>query len=283
GYGKMGKAIENMARFRSHNISLIINSKNLNHFNAQKLKNTDVIIEFSQPKFAFENIKKGLKFNKPVVSGTTGWLDKYDEIVQLCTHLNGTFIHSNNFSIGVNLFFELTKKLATLMAPYRDYIASIEETHHTEKKDAPSGTALTLAETILQNNLPINFDGINTYLLHKDEIYNKKNTILNELCYLHDNDDYEVEFNTTDDAISNIVNLIENDVLLDKNNRIFVKSKRIGLTPGTHIVKFKSDDDSIEIKHTARNRDGFAYGVILAAEHVYNNKGIFTMKDILNL
>ena len=296
GYGKMGKAIEEIAINNGHKILLKINSKNIADFNTQNLKEVDVIIEFSQPDFAFENIKKGLMFNKPVISGTTGWLSKYDEIIQLCNTLNGTFIHSNNFSIGVNLFFDLNEKLAKLMAPFKEYVAFVEETHHTEKKDAPSGTALHLTKSILDNVLHTDLWTSKNYTLSVNEkdnkLYKNINTNLYESTFLNELK-YKYEPNTFDKKNESIKNENENgilfdepasnDVLQDKKNGILVKSKRIGLTPGTHNVMYNCDQDSIEIKHTAHNRAGFAFGVILAAEYALKNKGIFSMKNVLNL
>ncbi|MCX6332463.1 MAG: 4-hydroxy-tetrahydrodipicolinate reductase [Bacteroidetes bacterium] len=151
GYGKMGKAIEAIALSKGHEIVLKIDIQNNHELTQQALKLADVAIEFTGPHSAFDNIKKCMDWGIPVVSGSTGWLDKWDEIKKLCDTNNGTLIYSSNYSIGVNLFFELNKQLAKLMDPYHDYDVSMTEIHHTEKKDAPSGTAISLAEQILAN------------------------------------------------------------------------------------------------------------------------------------
>jgi len=151
GYGKMGKAIEAIALSKGHEIVLRIDIQNNHEFTQQALKLADVAIEFTGPHSAFDNVKKCMDWGIPVVSGSTGWLDKWDEIKKLCDSNKGTLIYSSNYSIGVNLFFELNKQLAKLMDPYHDYDISMTEIHHTEKKDAPSGTAISLAEQILSN------------------------------------------------------------------------------------------------------------------------------------
>jgi len=151
GYGKMGKAIEEIALQKGHEIVLKIDVSNAEEFNAENIKKADVAIEFTGPHSALENIKKCIAFGIPVVSGSTGWLDHWAEIEKACKDQNGCLIYSSNYSIGVNLFFELNKYLAKLMDPYADYDVSMTEIHHTEKKDAPSGTAISLAEQILAN------------------------------------------------------------------------------------------------------------------------------------
>lgn len=149
GYGKMGQAIESIAVAKGHEIVLKIALENVADNTIGNLQKADVAIEFTGPESAFENIKKCLEAGVPVVCGSTGWLDHYDEAVELAKHNNTALLYASNFSIGVNLFFELNKQLATLMASYKDYDVSMEEIHHTQKKDAPSGTAITLAEQII--------------------------------------------------------------------------------------------------------------------------------------
>jgi 4-hydroxy-tetrahydrodipicolinate reductase len=151
GYGKMGKAIEEIAMQRGHHIVLKIDEYNLPEFNKENISKADVAIEFTGPHSAYENVKKALEFNIPVVSGSTGWTEKLDAMIRYCKEKNGSFIYASNFSIGVNLFFELNKKLASLMAPHAEYKIRLEETHHTAKKDAPSGTAITLAEQVMEH------------------------------------------------------------------------------------------------------------------------------------
>lgn len=151
GYGKMGKTIEKIAKERKHDISVIIDKDNLSDLSKISAENTDVAIEFTQPESAFANIKSCLENKVPIVSGTTGWLNKRSEIEALCQKQKGAFFYASNFSIGVNIFFQLNKYLAKMMAQTQDYEAEIEEIHHTEKKDAPSGTAITLAEGMMQS------------------------------------------------------------------------------------------------------------------------------------
>ena len=151
GYGKMGKEIEQIARNRGHEIGLIIDQNNQNDLNADQLKNIDVAIEFTNPESAYENYQICFEAKVPVVSGTTGWLDKMDLVKEKCNTGVG-FFYASNFSLGVNLFFELNKKLTQLMAPFGEYNADMEEIHHIHKLDSPSGTAITLAEGIIENH-----------------------------------------------------------------------------------------------------------------------------------
>ena len=232
GYGKMGKAIESIALNKGHEIVLKIDIQNNQDFTEAALQKADVAIEFTGPHSAYENVKKCIAWGVPVVSGSTGWLDKWNEVKDLCDEKNGTLIYSSNYSIGVNLFFELNKQLAQLMQPYNSYDVSMTEVHHTEKKDAPSGTAISLAEQIL------------THLGRKNKWVNGASANSNELV---------------------------------------IQSERIDPAPGTHIVKYSSEIDDIEIIHTAHTRIGFASGAVLAAEFAFEKKGIFTMKDVLGL
>jgi 4-hydroxy-tetrahydrodipicolinate reductase len=232
GYGKMGKAIESIALNKGHEIVLKIDIQNNQDFTEAAIQNADVAIEFTGPHSAFENVKKCIAWGVPVVSGSTGWLDKWNEVKDLCDEKNGTLIYSSNYSIGVNLFFELNKQLAQLMQPYNSYDVSMTEVHHTEKKDAPSGTAISLAEQIL------------THLGRKNKWVNASS---------------------------------------ENSNELVIQSERIDPAPGTHMVKYSSEVDDIEIIHTAHTRIGFASGAVLAAEFAFEKKGIFTMKDVLGL
>lgn len=232
GYGKMGKAIEEIALKNGHEIVLKITSKNSHELTAQNLKQADVAIEFTNPHNAAENIKICFEAGISVVCGSTGWLEHWNEVITLCKKKEGGFLYASNFSIGVNLFFELNKKLAQLMSTRAEYDVQIEEIHHTQKKDAPSGTAITLAEGILE------------YIRSKSQ-------------WTSDHSDNPADLN--------------------------ISSVRIDPAPGTHIVCYNSPIDSIEIKHTAHNRIGFASGAVLAAEFLNTKKGIFYMKDLLNI
>ena len=223
----MGKVIERVALERGHEI--VLRKGQSDTF--EGLAQADVAIDFSVPAAAVTNISTCLNENIPVVSGTTGWLEQYDEMVRLCEAKNGTFLYGSNFSLGVNLFFELNEYLAKMMARFADvYKVSMEEIHHTQKLDSPSGTAISLAKGIIQHS------------------------------------DYE----SWTEAQAG-------------ENQIHIDAKRIENVPGTHSVFYQSEVDFIEIKHVAHNREGFALGSILAAEWIQGKKGVFTMKDVLNL
>ncbi len=150
GYGKMGHMIEEIALERGHQVILKIHADNIAEFTAENMASADVAIEFTAPESAFENVKMCFKYGVPVVSGSTGWNDNLEEAKSICQKENGTFLHASNFSISVNIFFEVNKLLARLMAPQKGYDVSLKEVHHTQKKDAPSGTAVTLAEGVLE-------------------------------------------------------------------------------------------------------------------------------------
>ncbi len=228
GYGRMGKEIEKLALQRGHEVVLKVAEKE-----DYDIKLADVAIDFSIPDAAFENITNCFQNKVPVISGTTGWLDQYDEAVDICHQNDGGFIYASNFSLGVNIFFELNKQLANMMSQWKDYNISVEEIHHTKKLDAPSGTAITLAEGIIDNT---------------------------------EKTDWEL---TSEGKAS--------------ENKIPIEAKRIPDVPGTHIINYTSEIDTIEIKHTAHNRKGFALGAIIAAEWIVGKTGVYTMKDVLNI
>ena len=152
GYGKMGKTIEEIALKKGHSIELIVDQYNLADLNTENIKKADVAIEFSNPDSAVKNILFCLQNGVPVISGTTGWIENMDMVKKQCEDLSGTFLYASNFSIGVNIFFELNEALAKLMHPHNEYNVVMEEVHHTQKKDAPSGTAITLAQQIIQSS-----------------------------------------------------------------------------------------------------------------------------------
>ena len=161
GYGKMGKAIEEIAISKGHEIILKINNENLSELNDINLQKCDVAIEFTNPESAVKNMFTCIGAGIPVVCGSTGWVAQEEEIKKMCTEKKGSILYSSNFSIGVNIFFEINKHLAKLMAQQKSYIVSIEETHHTQKKDAPSGTAISIAQQIIsersdKNNWTLN-------------------------------------------------------------------------------------------------------------------------------
>ncbi len=229
GYGKMGKVIERFALERGHTIAAKIDIDNQTDFDKLTNAEVDVAIEFSHPSSAFNNIKKCIEKGFPVVAGTTGWLTQKLEIEQLTLEKNGTFLYASNYSVGVNLFFELNKKLAQLMKPYPFYEVNTREVHHTEKKDSPSGTAITLAEGLIAN------------------LNGKTSWVNNEIA---------------------------------KPTEIPIWSEREAKVPGTHIVRYISDVDEIEITHKAVSREGFALGAVVAAEWAVNQKGILNLADL---
>ena len=149
GYGKMGKAIETIALEKGHQIVLKIDIDNAADFNQENISKADVAIEFTGPHSAFENVMKCLELGIPVVCGSTGWLDKFETATNYCQEKKGALLYASNYSIGVNLFFEINKYVAQLMSTHKEYNVVMEEIHHTQKKDAPSGTAITLAEQVL--------------------------------------------------------------------------------------------------------------------------------------
>lgn len=151
GYGKMGKVIEGIAIGRGHQVNLKIDVNNISEFNKENLEKSDVAIEFTGPQSAYDNVTRCLEAGIPVVCGSTGWLNEYEKAVDLCNKKNGSLLYASNFSIGVNIFFELNKHLARIMNGVQEYDVALTEVHHTQKKDAPSGTAITLAENIIEH------------------------------------------------------------------------------------------------------------------------------------
>lgn len=152
GYGKMGKTIEQVAHERGHHVKVKIDLNNLDDFTVQNFHDVEAAIEFTGPHTAYNNLLKCLEFGTPVVCGSTGWLEHLSDVERICTSKQGSFLYASNFSVGVNIFFEVNKKLAQLMEGKNQYDISIKEIHHTQKKDAPSGTAITLAEQVIANN-----------------------------------------------------------------------------------------------------------------------------------
>lgn len=227
GYGKMGKVIERIAIERGHTIVF----KSDKDTTSIDLSNTDVAIDFSIPDAAVSNISTCFNNNTPVISGTTGWLEKYDNMVALCNQKEGAFIYGSNFSLGVNVFFELNNYLAKMMNNLKQYDINLEEIHHTQKLDTPSGTAISLAEGIINNT---------------------------------DKTSWKLDKATN-------------------NTEIPIVARRIPEVPGTHIIDYSSEVDSIKIEHIAHNRNGFALGAVIAAEWIVDKKGVFTMKDVLGL
>ncbi|MCP9237266.1 4-hydroxy-tetrahydrodipicolinate reductase [Lewinella sp. JB7] len=217
GYGKMGRFIERLATEGGDEVVLRVDEHNRASISPADLTAADVAIDFSRPDAAVANIDLALAAGVPVVVGTTGWLDKLPEVRQRIDDSGGALFWASNFSVGVNVFFAAARHLAGLLAQ-ENYRAAIEETHHTEKLDAPSGTALTLAETVAAG-------------LGSDR--------------------------------PDILSYREADV------------------PGTHVLRFTSDIDEIELTHTAHSREGFARGALQAAHWLVGRRGVFTMTDLL--
>lgn len=230
GYGKMGKAIESIALEKGHDIVLKIDLENTNICTVENLRLADVAIEFTGAASAVKNIKTCIEACVPIVCGSTGWLSEWDVVSDYCKAKNGALLYASNFSIGVNIFFAVNKYLTNLMGQHSNYKPSIHEVHHTQKKDAPSGTAISLADQIISNQ----------------RIWTG---------WAHDT--------------------------IAAPQDIMITSERTDPAPGTHTVSWHSEIDSIEIKHEAHSRTGFAMGAVLAAEFLHNKKGIFSMNDVL--
>ena len=229
GYGKMGKEIEKIALNRKHTIVLIVDKHNADTFTLDELKKADVAIEFSTPDTVLANINKCFAANVPIVVGTTGWYDHFNEIKTECITNNKSLFYASNYSLGVNLFFKVNRYLADLMNKYPEYDVCMEEIHHIHKLDKPSGTAITLAEQVI------------------DKLERKSKWSI---------DDHNPE-------------------------TLFIEDKREGEVPGTHIIKYTSAVDDIEIMHKAHNRQGFALGSVIAAEFLKGKKGIYNMEDVV--
>ncbi len=230
GYGKMGKVIERIAQERGHEIVGRIDETNRESFAEFSPATADVVIEFSHPSAALQNLKDSIGQGLPTVCGTTGWLDHRTEIEALTAKTTGAFFYASNYSIGVNLFFRMNKRLAKLISPYPQYRVEMTEIHHIHKLDAPSGTAITLAEGILETN-----NRLSRWVLEEG----------------------------------------------DGQTTLPIHAVREGEVPGTHMVTYQSEVDSIEIKHTAHNRQGFALGAVVAAEWLVGKVGVFGMDDLL--
>ncbi len=230
GYGKMGREIHKIIEQRGGEVALIIDKDNAGDLTVENLQKVDVVIEFSAPMAAAENVRNCLDAGVPVVSGTTGWDVAVAE--SLCAEKQGKMLWASNFSVGVNLFFAINKQLAAMFDRFSEYDVTLEEVHHTQKLDAPSGTAITIAEGILEN------------ISRKNKWTLGHTTIKEELG---------------------------------------VAAIRRSVVPGTHTVTWESEVDSIEIRHTAKSRQGFAVGAVLAAEFLAEQQksGVYSMTDLL--
>lgn len=228
GYGKMGKTVEEIALSRGHEIVYITSDE----IDITQLKKANVAIDFSIPEAAYTNIISCLENDVAIVSGTTGWLNQYEEAVEVCKSESGRFLYASNFSVGVNIFFELNSYLAKMMSGLNEYDVKLKEIHHLEKKDAPSGTAISLADQIIQ-----------------DSSYQTWN----------------------------------HPPQKDKSS-IGIEAERKAGIFGFHDVTYDSEIDTISISHNAKSRKGFAHGAVVAAEWILKqNKGVYSMKDVLQL
>jgi len=233
GYGKMGKAIEEIIVNEGYGeVVLKIDIDNAGDLSVENLKKADVAIEFTQPTSAYHNVLTCFEAGIPVVSGTTGWLEQLEDAKKITIEQSKGLFWASNYSLGVNLFFEISRHLAKLMKGRAEYDVSIHEVHHTEKKDTPSGTAITLANDIL-------------------DIMDRKTKWVNDTP--------------------------------DSSEELAVISYREEDVPGVHLANYESETDSIEIKHTAHSRKGFAAGAVQAAQFMVGKTGYYTMTDLLKL
>ena len=242
GYGKMGKEIERIARSRGHEIVSIIDLDNQQDFASEAFRSADVAIEFTNPQAAYGNYLRAFEAGVKVVSGSTGWLkDHGDEVRRLCTEGGKTLFWSSNFSLGVAIFSAVNKYLARIMNQFPEYDVTMEETHHIHKLDAPSGTAITLAEGIVEN-----LDRKTRWV---------KGT-----------------FQAPDGTLSGTAQCAPEELPIHCIRR--------GEVPGIHSIRYDSAADSITITHDAKNRGGFALGAVLAAEYTAQHTGLLTMEDL---
>lgn len=242
GYGKMGKEIEKIALNRGHEIVSIIDIDNQEEFESEAFKSADVAIEFTNPMVAYANYMKAFKAGVKLVSGSTGWMAEHgDEVKRLCTEGGKTLFWSSNFSLGVAIFSAVNKYLAKIMNQFPEYDVTMSETHHVHKLDAPSGTAITLAEGILEN-------------------LSRKNKWI------------KGTLQAPDGTISGSADCAANELP--------VSSIREGEVPGIHTIRYDSEADSITITHDAKNRRGFALGAVLAAEYTAKHEGFLGMSDL---
>jgi 4-hydroxy-tetrahydrodipicolinate reductase len=231
GYGKMGEEIHKLALKRNHEVVAIYNNIEDWEGDLARLREAEVAFEFSTSDSVVDNILSCFDANIPVISGTTGWLDELEELKRQCLERNQALMYAPNYSIGVNLFFELNRSLARLMSPWQDYEISIEETHHIHKLDSPSGTAIVLANDIIRNT-------------------DRKEKWVRELP--------------------------------ENPDELGIKSYRTENVPGTHKVRYESEEDIMEIIHSAKSRRGFALGALLCGEWILGKKGFFEMKDFMS-
>jgi 4-hydroxy-tetrahydrodipicolinate reductase len=245
GYGKMGRTIEALGKKQGHDFPLIIDEHNRDDLHAGNMDMIDAAIEFTIPAAAPENIKACLRLGIPVVSGTTGWNAQFPEIEKCCKQNQGSLFHASNFSIGVNILFAMNRQLARIMDRFPAYTVSMEEVHHIHKLDAPSGTAISLAEQILEES-----HRLQNWKLQEGEPSRGSNR-----AKPHQH---------------------QSEVLP-------IRAIRQGEVKGRHTLIYESEVDSISLIHEAKSRDAFAAGALLAAEFLQGKKGVYGMRDLLKL
>lgn len=231
GYGKMGHTIEALGKEQGHEFPLLIDLDNPDDLNAERIREVEVAIEFTSPASAPGNLLKCFKLGLPVVCGSTGWNDRLEEIEKACKEQKGALFHASNFSIGVNILFAMNRRLAAVMNRFPEYSPSLEEVHHIHKLDAPSGTAITLAEGLIEE-----MDRIEGWSMERKA-----------------------------------------------NNLLPVNAIREGEVKGKHSVTYTSALDTISLSHDAFTRDAFASGALLAAGFIRDRKGVFGMRDLLDI
>lgn len=240
----MGREIETILRERGHEVALIIDMDNAAELDAAHLQGIDVALEFTTPATAYCNIRTCIECGTPVVSGTTGWTDRLPELQALCRERGGALFYASNYCLGVNLMFRLNRQLAEMMNRVGGYEVRIEEVHHTQKKDAPSGTAITLAEGIIDR-----LDTKQGWVNYAPGIEHAANRV-------------ERSEETPADCVE-------------------IRSVREGAVPGIHTVSYESEDDRLEIRHTIKNRRTLAAGAVVAAEFLCGKRGVYGMDDLL--
>ena len=244
GHGKMGREIEKILLERGHRIGAVIDEANASELDAAHLAGIDVALEFTTPDAAYGNIRACIDAGIPVVSGTTGWTNRPEELRSYCREKGGALFYASNYCLGVNLMFRLNRYLAEMIGRVGGYGVRIAEVHHTQKKDAPSGTAITLAEGVIAG-LPAKTEWVN----------------------------YAPGIEHAANRIGSPAEATPRQVVID--------SVREGMVPGIHTVTYESEDDVLELKHTIKNRRTLAMGAVIAAEFLCGKQGVYSMDDLL--
>ena len=244
GHGKMGREIEKILLERGHRIGAVIDEANASELDAAHLVGIDVALEFTTPDAAYGNIRACIDAGIPVVSGTTGWTNRLEELRSYCREKDGALFYASNYCLGVNLMFRLNRQLAEMIGRVGGYGVRIGEVHHTQKKDAPSGTAITLAEGVIAG-LPAKTEWVNYA-----------------------------------PGIEHAANRIGSPAEATPE-QVVIGSVREGMVPGIHTVTYESEDDILELKHTIKNRRTLAMGAVIAAEFLCGKQGVYSMDDLL--